>query len=185
MREMKMTGYSSNRSRQNIASFLINNYEIDWRWGAEYFESILIDHDVRINTGNWATLAGAVHAQRQSVFNVLKQAQYYDADGAFVKLWCPELADVPEKYIIEPWNNPKLYRSLNYPQDRFTRMAVRLAEKTANRGNTAAAPAKTATVAAPAEKTPWWLQQKQRREGSSKGKTQLVPQEKPKLWEKW
>jgi hypothetical protein len=37
----------SNRGRQNVASFLTKDLQIDWRLGAEFFESHLIDYDVR------------------------------------------------------------------------------------------------------------------------------------------
>ncbi|MDZ7681220.1 MAG: DASH family cryptochrome [Fodinibius sp.] len=53
MRELNQTGYMSNRGRQNVASFLAQNLNIDWRMGAEYFESQLIDYDVCSNYGNW------------------------------------------------------------------------------------------------------------------------------------
>jgi deoxyribodipyrimidine photo-lyase len=53
MRELNATGWMSNRGRQNVASFLAKDMEIDWRWGAEYFEAMLIDFDVTSNWGNW------------------------------------------------------------------------------------------------------------------------------------
>lgn len=37
----------SNRGRQNVASFLTKDCQIDWRLGAEFFESHLIDFEVR------------------------------------------------------------------------------------------------------------------------------------------
>ena len=36
-------------------------------------------------------------------FNPITQGQKFDADGAYVRRWCPELADVPNKYLHEPW----------------------------------------------------------------------------------
>ncbi|KAI9020930.1 DNA photolyase, FAD-binding/Cryptochrome [Phycomyces nitens] len=53
MREVKLTGFMSNRGRQNAASFLAKDLCIDWRMGAEWFESLLTDHDVYSNYGNW------------------------------------------------------------------------------------------------------------------------------------
>jgi len=58
MRELNATGFMSNRGRQNVASFLSKDLEIDWRFGAEYFESMLIDHDPCSNWGNWQYAAG-------------------------------------------------------------------------------------------------------------------------------
>ena len=52
MRELLATGFMSNRGRQNVASYLVLDLGIDWRYGAEWFESLLIDHDVTANYGN-------------------------------------------------------------------------------------------------------------------------------------
>ena len=49
MREMKATGFMSNRGRQNVASFLALDLQLDWRYGGDWFESNLIDYDVYSN----------------------------------------------------------------------------------------------------------------------------------------
>ncbi|MFZ9869696.1 MAG: DASH family cryptochrome [Candidatus Kapaibacteriota bacterium] len=89
MRELFATGWMSNRGRQNVASYLSKTLGIDWRWGAAWFESMLLDYDPCSNYGNWAYVAGVGNDPRSSyrVFNTQKQAQTYDADGAFRRLW--------------------------------------------------------------------------------------------------
>jgi deoxyribodipyrimidine photo-lyase len=88
MRELKSTGFMSNRGRQNVASYLHNDLKLDWRYGAAYFEQQLIDYDVCSNWGNWAYLAGVGNDPRgQRTFNTEKQALDYDKDGAYRKLW--------------------------------------------------------------------------------------------------
>lgn len=88
MRELKRTGFMSNRGRQNVASYLINDLKVNWMMGAEYFESMLIDHDVCSNYGNWSYLAGIGADPRENrVFNVQKQANDYDPKGEYRKLW--------------------------------------------------------------------------------------------------
>ena len=88
MRELKHTGFMSNRGRQNVASYLIDQLQLDWRLGAAYFEEQLIDYDVSSNWGNWAYLAGVGNDPRgKRVFNTEKQAKDYDTDGAYRKLW--------------------------------------------------------------------------------------------------
>jgi deoxyribodipyrimidine photo-lyase len=62
MRELLATGWMSNRGRQNVASFLVKDLHLDWRLGAEWFESLLLDHDVTSNYGNWNYVAG-INAQ--------------------------------------------------------------------------------------------------------------------------
>ena len=88
MRELAETGFSSNRARQNLASYLIHDLGLDWRYGAAYFESQLLDYDPASNWANWAYLAGVGNDPRPvRRFNTAKQAADYDADGAFRAHW--------------------------------------------------------------------------------------------------
>ena len=88
MIELKLTGFMSNRGRQNVASYLCNDLKLDWRYGAAYFEQQLIDYDVCSNWGNWAYLAGVGKDPRGNrYFNIEKQAQDYDKNKAFRNLW--------------------------------------------------------------------------------------------------
>lgn len=103
MREINATGFMSNRGRQNVASFLVKDLNLNWQMGAEYFESLLIDYDVASNWGNWNYVAGIGADPRENrYFNILTQAQRYDENAEYVKLWCPELANVPADRIHRP-----------------------------------------------------------------------------------
>jgi deoxyribodipyrimidine photo-lyase len=102
MRELNLTGYMSNRGRQNVASFLAQNMSFDWRWGAAWFESKLIDYDVCSNWGNWAYNATVGHDPRNRYFHILNQAGKYDKKGEYVRRWLPELRNVPNEFIHEP-----------------------------------------------------------------------------------
>ncbi|KAJ3847176.1 DNA photolyase, FAD-binding/Cryptochrome [Lentinula lateritia] len=106
MRELALTGYTSNRTRQNCASFLAKWLGIDWRLGAEWYECMLIDHDVANNWGNWAYVAGVGNDPRGRdasggsgsegrKFNPVKQAWDYDHNGEYVKAWIAEFEGVP------------------------------------------------------------------------------------------
>jgi deoxyribodipyrimidine photo-lyase len=104
MRELNATGFMSNRGRQNVASYLINDLHITWTKGAEYFEEKLIDYNPSSNWGNWAYLAGVGNDPReQRYFNIDKQARDYDASGEYVRLWLPELQKVPTNFIHQPY----------------------------------------------------------------------------------
>ena len=88
MRELAETGFSSNRARQNMASYLIHDLGMDWRYGAAYFESQLLDYDPASNWANWAYIAGVGNDPRPvRRFNTAKQASDYDADGSFRAHW--------------------------------------------------------------------------------------------------
>eukprot|EP01102_Stenamoeba_stenopodia_P020053 TRINITY_DN7699_c0_g1_i1.p1 TRINITY_DN7699_c0_g1~~TRINITY_DN7699_c0_g1_i1.p1 ORF type:complete len:569 (+),score=83.07 TRINITY_DN7699_c0_g1_i1:198-1904(+) len=107
MRELKETGFMSNRGRQNVASFLVHNMRLDWRLGGEWFESLLLDYDTCSNYGNWTYVAGVGNDPRGNgsgrSFNVIKQAKDYDPFGEYVKLWCPELAHLSPDVVHTPW----------------------------------------------------------------------------------
>ncbi|MBX2899439.1 MAG: DASH family cryptochrome [Cyclobacteriaceae bacterium] len=91
MKELLCTGFMSNRGRQNVASYLTKDLGIDWRWGAAWFESQLIDYDVCSNWLNWAYVAGVGNDPRQDrYFNIESQASKYDPFGHYVKFWFTE-----------------------------------------------------------------------------------------------
>ncbi|KAJ1453377.1 DNA photolyase, FAD-binding/Cryptochrome [Pelagophyceae sp. CCMP2097] len=118
MRELKSTGFMSNRGRQNVASYLIHDLGVDWRLGAAWFEQELVDFTPEANWGNWHAAAG-LQGGRVNKFNILKQSKDYDAQGAYVKLWCPELQNVPAPNCFEPHKlnsaDKQRYGSAAYP----------------------------------------------------------------------
>lgn len=100
MIELNSTGFMSNRGRQNVASFLVNDLKLNWLMGAEYFESLLIDYDPCSNYGNWNYIAGVGADPREDrYFNIISQARRYDPKGDYVKYWIPEIKDVPETSV--------------------------------------------------------------------------------------
>ncbi|MFN7013467.1 MAG: FAD-binding domain-containing protein, partial [Bacteroidia bacterium] len=88
MLELKHTGFMSNRGRQIVASYLIHDLGIDWRWGAAYFEMQLLDYDVSSNWGNWSYIAGVGNDPRSCrKFNIKKQQEQYDPDLKYSNHW--------------------------------------------------------------------------------------------------
>ena len=88
MIELKATGFLSNRMRQIVASYLINELSCDWRAGAAWFESQLIDYDVYSNQGNWAYMAGCGTDPRGGrFFNIEKQKKTYDSKSIYQNFW--------------------------------------------------------------------------------------------------
>lgn len=87
MIEMQQTGWMSNRGRQNVGSYFAKNLLLDWRIGAAYFEAMLIDYDVHSNYGNWMYVSGVGNDPRDRKFNIKLQAENYDGQSKFQKLW--------------------------------------------------------------------------------------------------
>lgn len=87
MIELKKTGWMSNRGRQNVASYFAKELNLDWRIGAAYFESLLLDYDVHSNYGNWMYVSGVGNDPRDRKFNIKMQAERYDSSNKFQNLW--------------------------------------------------------------------------------------------------
>ncbi len=102
MTELKISGFMSNRGRQNVASYLVNDLKLNWQLGAEYFESQLIDYDPTSNWVNWLYIAGLGNDPREDrYFNPQTQSRRYDPQAAYMKLWLPELNELSADEIHE------------------------------------------------------------------------------------
>jgi deoxyribodipyrimidine photo-lyase len=108
MRQLTGTGWMHNRARMIVASFLVKDLLMDWRWGERFFMQHLVDGDPAANNGGWQWTAGVGTdaAPYFRVFNPVLQGAKYDPEGDYVRRWVPELARVPVRYIHEPWQMP-------------------------------------------------------------------------------
>ena len=108
MRQLLSEGWMHYRVRMLSASFLAKHLLCDWREGEAHFMRHLIDGDVASNNGNWQW-AASLGDDPQSyfrLFNPVRQHQRFDPDGIYVRRWLPELADIPDEHIAEPWRTP-------------------------------------------------------------------------------
>lgn len=96
MKQLNATGYMSNRGRQIVASCFVHELNLDWRFGAAYFEQQLIDYDVAANWGNWQYIAGVGADPRGGrQFNIEKQTRQYDPEGEFIRHWQGDIDIIP------------------------------------------------------------------------------------------
>jgi deoxyribodipyrimidine photo-lyase len=103
MRQLRAEGWMHNRARMVTASFLVKDLGIDWREGARHYFDLLLDGDVAQNAGNWQWVAGTgVDTRPNRVYNPTAQLKKLDPEGAYVRRYVPELADVPARDIAEP-----------------------------------------------------------------------------------
>jgi len=110
MRELYQTGYMHNRVRMIVGSFLVKNLLIDWRLGERWFWDCLLDADSASNAASWQWVAGsgADASPYFRIFNPILQGEKFDKHGTYVRKYCPELAQIPDKYIHKPWEMPNL-----------------------------------------------------------------------------
>ena len=109
MRQLRREGWMHNRARLLVGSFLTKDLGIDWRWGERWFMRLLLDGDEASNNGNWQWIASVgVDPQPafRRIFNPARQQERFDPGGEYVRRYVPELADVPDAYLAEPWNMP-------------------------------------------------------------------------------
>ena len=108
MRELYQTGYMHNRVRMIVGSFLVKNLLLDWRHGEAWFWDCLFDADAASNTASWQWIAGcgADAAPYFRVFNPVTQGQKFDSDGEYTRHYVPELANMPSKYLFNPFDAP-------------------------------------------------------------------------------
>ncbi len=108
MRQLWTTGYMHNRVRMVVASFLVKNLLVPWQEGARWFWDTLVDADLANNTMGWQWTAGcgADAAPYFRIFNPVSQGNKFDPEGDYVRQWVPELENLSNKYLFEPWAAP-------------------------------------------------------------------------------
>ncbi len=124
MAQINQTGYMHNRLRMVVASFLVKDLGVDWRWGERYFAEKLNDFDLSANNGGWqwASSSGCDAQPYFRIFNPVSQSRKFDPKGRFIRLYLPQLAELPDRLLHAPWEAGPLEREAagvrlgeNYP----------------------------------------------------------------------
>ena len=105
MAQINQTGYMHNRLRMVVASFLVKDLGIDWRWGEHYFADHLNDYDLASNNGGWqwASSSGCDAQPYFRIFNPVSQSERFDPEGKFIRRYLPQLALLSDRAIHAPW----------------------------------------------------------------------------------
>ena len=108
MRQLLQEGWMHNRVRMAAASFLVKDLHLDWRRGARWFMHQLVDGDLASNQHGWQWTAGTGTdaSPYYRVFNPVLQGKKFDPDGEYVRRYVPELREVSNRFIHEPWLAP-------------------------------------------------------------------------------
>lgn len=118
MRQLNQTGWMHNRLRMVVAMFLSKTLFLDWRLGEKYFMQKLIDGDLASNNGGWQWSAstGTDAVPYFRIFNPITQSERFDPAGDFIRHYCPELAQLDNKKIHNPFAYGISPSALDYPQ---------------------------------------------------------------------
>ena len=109
MRQLYETGWMHNRVRMIVGSFLTKNLLLHWKLGEEWFFDTLVDADIGSNSAGWQWISGcgADASPYFRIFNPILQGQKFDPKGEYVKKYIPELKNVTNKFIHNPWEMPE------------------------------------------------------------------------------
>ncbi|WP_113155496.1 deoxyribodipyrimidine photo-lyase [Nitratireductor sp. OM-1] len=108
MRQLWQTGWMHNRARMIVASFLVKHLGLHWRTGEEWFWDTLVDADPASNPANWQWVAGsgADAAPFFRIFNPVLQGEKFDPQGRYVRAFVPEIENLSDKHLHQPWKAP-------------------------------------------------------------------------------
>jgi deoxyribodipyrimidine photo-lyase len=134
MAQLNLSGYMHNRLRMVVASFLVKDLGIDWRWGEKYFAEQLNDFDLAANNGGWqwVSSSGCDAQPYFRIFNPVSQSKKFDAEGQFIRRYLPQLAQLPTQALHAPWTAKPLELQMagvtlgqNYPRPIVAHEAAR------------------------------------------------------------
>ena len=103
LRSLQATGWLNFRMRAMVISVATYHLWLDWRAAGTRLGRLFTDYEPGIHWSQVQMQSGVTGMNSIRIYNPMKQALEHDPNGAFVRRWCPELRDVPDVFLHEPW----------------------------------------------------------------------------------
>lgn len=103
VRALQATGWINFRMRAMLVSFASYNLWLPWQETGLVLARLFTDYEPGIHWPQVQMQSGTTGINTIRLYNPVKQGYDQDPDGAFVRRWVPELAEVPDEYVQEPW----------------------------------------------------------------------------------
>lgn len=103
MRNLIHEGWITFRMRAMLVSFASYNLWLDWRKTGYHLARLFTDYEPGIHYSQLQMQSGVTGINAIRIYSPVKQSQEQDPKGSFIKKWVPELSNVSEMWIHEPW----------------------------------------------------------------------------------
>lgn len=117
LRALNATGWINFRMRAMLVSFASYQLWLPWRASGLHLARQFTDYEPGIHWPQVQMQSGTTGINTVRMYNPVKQGFDQDPTGVFVRRWVPELAELPDHAIHEPWKFPDLMNPLSatYP----------------------------------------------------------------------
>jgi deoxyribodipyrimidine photo-lyase len=103
MRALNQHGWINFRMRAMLMSFASYHLWLPWRDSGLALARKFVDYEPGIHWSQVQMQSGTTGINTIRIYNPVKQGFDQDPEGIFVRAFVPELGDLPDAYIHEPW----------------------------------------------------------------------------------